>query len=329
MGRWRRFALISAAAAATVALIACGSTEPPPAEKAEMPLEQARVERGRYIAENLALCEHCHSEIDWAAPGTPPVAGKAYAGALFPDEGVPFKVVVPNITPDIETGIGAWTDEELGRAIREGVSRDGRRLFPLMPYMNYRQMSDEDLASVIAYLRSVPPVRNALAKNEFPEPVKATFPPHQPITAPVPQPDASQHGAYLVTLASCVVCHTPMDKQFQPIMPLAFAGGFVMKGPWGEVASGNITPDASGISYYDEERFLQVMKTGDVGGRQLNVMMPSSYYRHLTDEDLKAMYAFIRTLPPVEHRVDNTEEAAPCERCGGRHGLGAGNRGED
>jgi hypothetical protein len=95
------------------------------------------------------------------------------------------------------------------------------------------------------------------------------------------------------------------------------------------VASGNITPDASGISYYDEERFLQVMKTGNVGGRQLNVMMPSSYYQQLTDEDLKAMYAFIRALPAVEHRVDNTEEAAPCERCGGRHGLGSGNRGGD
>src|SRR6185503_8436730 len=97
----------------------------------------------------------------------------------------------PNITPDVETGAGSWTDEQFVRAIREGIGHDGRRLFPMMPYLNFREMSDEDLASVIVYIRSLEPVRNQLPKTVLPEPVKGMLPPHQPITAAVPQPDMS------------------------------------------------------------------------------------------------------------------------------------------
>jgi cytochrome c553 len=200
----------------------------------------------------------------------------------------------------------------------------------MMPYELYKGMSDEDLAAVIAYLRSVPAVRNELAKTELPEPVKQMLPPHQPLTQPVPPPDGSdplERGAYLAQLAECVACHTPIDHQtMQPIMPLAFTGGLEFKGPWGLLHSANITPDASGIAHYDEALFLRVMKTGNVGGRKLNSIMPWGYSRGMTDDDLKAVYAFLKTLPPVAHRMDNTEKAAPCKRCGGVHGLGADNQ---
>jgi mono/diheme cytochrome c family protein len=282
----------------------------------------ARLERGRYIVDGPAHCFECHSEVDWRTPGSQPKAGKKGAGTEFAKYGIPW-LVAPNITPDTETGAGTWTDEQLARAIREGIGHDGRRLFPVMPYSSFRQMSDEDLASVVVYLRSIEPVHNALPKTIIPEPLKASLPAHQPITEPVPSPDLStpvSRGKYLVTIASCASCHTPTKKQ------LEFAGGVSFKGPWGEVSSANLTPDPSGISYYDEALFIKTMRTGHTGARQLSSIMPWGYFRNMTDEDLKAIFAYLQSLPPVQHRVDNTEVATACPVCGGHHGHGEMNR---
>jgi hypothetical protein len=103
---------------------------------------------------------------------------------------------------------------------------------------------------------------------------------------------------------------------------LPFAGGQVLRGPWGEAASKNITPDPSGIPHYDEELFFKVMRTGNPGGRQLNPIMIWGVYRGMTDEDLKAIFAYLRTLKPVQHRVDNTEPPAYCKLCRQTHGFG-------
>lgn len=290
----------------------------------------ARLERGRYIVEGPAHCFECHSEVDWETRGAQPKHGKKGAGTIFVEAGMQW-LVAPNITPDRETGAGNWTDEQFARAIREGIGHDGRRLFPMMPYMNFRQMSDEDLASVVVYLRSLTPVRNVLPKTALPEVIKGSLPPHQPITQPVPGPDMSnplERGKYLVTLGNCMSCHTAMNKQGQPLMPLAFAGGMRFRGPWGEVTSANITPDASGISYYDEAMFVKTLRTGQVGARKLNSVMPWGYFRNMTDEDLKAIYAYLRTVTPVQHRVDNSEEPTVCEVCGGKHGFGDKNHSE-
>ena len=289
----------------------------------------ARLERGRYIVEGPAHCFQCHSDVAWKERGAQPKPGKKGGGTVFAEDGLQW-LVAPNITPDVETGAGTWTDEQFARAIREGIGHDGRRLFPMMPYMNFRQMSDEDLASVIVYVRSLDPVRNALPKTTIPEPVKGILPPQQPITASVPGPDMSNpvaRGQYLVTLGNCVSCHTPMKKG-QFITELTFAGGMSFKGPWGEVTSPNITPDPSGISYYDEALFLQVMRTGHVGARKLNSIMPWGYFRNMTDDDIKSIFAYLRTVPPVQHRVDNTEVATSCPVCGGKHGFGGANHSE-
>ena len=140
---------------------------------------------------------------------------------------------------------------------------------------------------------------------------------------PIPEGDATAiaRGKYLVTLASCSECHTP-TYQLQPLTHLAFAGGTSLKGPWGDVNSANITPDPSGISYYDEALFIQTLRTGHVGARKLSSIMPWGYFRNLTDDDLKAIFAYLRTLPPVRHRVDNTEVPTACPVCGKRHGHG-------
>ncbi len=284
-----------------------------------------RLARGQYLSNNLG-CFECHGEHDWTRHDAPLIEGTRGAGySEFPMAGLPGRIIPANITPDPETGAGRWTDDMLARAIREGIGHDGRALFPFMPYPDFRYASDEDLASVIVYLRSIPPIRKALPPTEIIFPVNyliRTVP--QPITEPVPEPDLStpvKRGQYLVTVAGCTDCHTPQTKG-QPIRGLEFAGGFILEGPWGRLASANITPDASGISYYDEAMFLEMIHTGYVKARKINQVMPWEDFRGLTDEDLKGIFAYLQTLKPVKHRVDNTEPPTYCRLCGSSHGAG-------
>ncbi len=284
-----------------------------------------RLARGRYLATSVMGCTECHSEHDWKAPGAPPLEAKLGAGGIFPELGLPGTVVAPNLTPDPETGAGTWSDDQLARAIREGIGHDGRTLFPLMPYQSFRILSDEDLASIVVYLRSLPPVRNALPKTEIIFPVKyliRSVP--EPLTKPVPPPDRStqvKRGEYLVRIADCDGCHTPQQRG-ESNLALAFAGGFEFEGPLPTVTSANITPDPSGISYYDEELFLQMMHTGKVRARQLSSVMPWKALGNMTDDDLKDIFAYLRTLKPVHHRVDNTLPPTLCKICQAKHGGG-------
>src|SRR3954447_26961129 len=130
----------------------------------------ARLERGRYLVDGVNGCFGCHTDQDWSKPGAPPVAGREGSGHNWADQNFPW-LVAPNITPDKETGVGNWSDDTLARAIREGIGHDGRTLFSVMPYPLYRQMSDEDLASIIVSLRTVPPVRNQLPPTKMPFPL--------------------------------------------------------------------------------------------------------------------------------------------------------------
>jgi mono/diheme cytochrome c family protein len=286
-----------------------------------------RLARGAYLVEHVTGCIACHSPRDLTAPGFPTVPGSALGGRVWSDDGLPW-LVASNNSADRETGVGAWTDDMLARAIREGVGQDGRALFPIMPYRRYRLMSDEDLASVIVYLRSLPPVRQALPKTRVP------FPPGrlinslpEPLTAPVPTPEQStpaRRGEYLVGLAACGDCHTPM-KRGEPIAGLELGGGFLLQSPAGPVASANITPDPTGIPYYDETVFVNMMRTGRVVARKLSDVMPWYYYRAMTDEDLRAVFAYLKTLRPARHAVDNTLPPTACKLCGERHGAGERN----
>ena len=106
------------------------------------------------------------------------------------------------------------------------------------------------------------------------------------------------------------------------MMELDLAGGFLLRGPWGEVASANITPAPSGIPYYDERLFVDTMRTGWVKARKLSQIMPWWVYRGMTEEDLKDVFAYIRAVPAVAHRVDNSKPATACKQCGFSHGAG-------
>ena len=287
----------------------------------------ARLTRGDYLVNHVTDCMACHAEHDWTNREAPILPGKLGSGQdMNLLKGFPGRVYAPNITPDPETGAGNWTDDQLARAIREGVSHDGRALFPFMPYPDYRAMSDEDLASIIVYLRILPPVRKQWQATQLIFPVKyliRSVP--QPLEDPVPEPDVStpaKRGKYLVTISGGCGCHTPTDDHGQPLPGFEFGGGFILDGPWGRVAGANITPDPSGISYYDEALFTQTMRTGAVKARQLSQSMPWHSYRGMTDEDIAAIFAYLKTLKPVRHHVDNTEMPTYCKICRKAHGGG-------
>jgi mono/diheme cytochrome c family protein len=284
----------------------------------------ARLERGVRLAHDTG-CIYCHSPHDYKAPGRPTLPGQELSGQELPYSGLPGRISAPNLTPDREAGSGNWTDDQLARAIREGIGHDGRTLFPIMPYQNLRHMSDEDLASIIVYLRSVPAVRNQPPKTEIIFPVKYLIrSAPKPLTEPVPEPDTSdklQWGSYLVARSGCDDCHTPAIRG-QEIPGMKLAGGFTLTEPWVSATSANITPDSSGISYYDETLFIQAMRTGLVKARQLSPIMPYSEYKYLTDDELKAMFAYVRSVPPVKHRVDNSLPPTDCKLCQGKHGAG-------
>jgi|SRR5450755_2977770 mono/diheme cytochrome c family protein len=289
------------------------------ARKFEPTLERMR--RGDYLVHAVMHCMGCHSKHDFKAD--PPVLlSKEGAGSVLFEEGN-FRLVAPNITSDPETGIGKWSDDAIARAIREGIAVDGSALFPVMPYEHFRRLSDEDLASIVVLLRSLPPTHSDLPPAKIPflfsRLIQAV---PQPVTEPLPEPDMStpaKRGAYLVKMATCSDCHTPLNSKFQPIPGMDMAGG----NPMGEgLVSANLTPDASGIGYYDEALFIETIRTGYVRARKLNSAMPWWIFRNMTDDDLKSVFAYLRTLKPVHHRVDNTETPTQCKLCGNKHGLG-------
>jgi mono/diheme cytochrome c family protein len=281
-----------------------------------------RAERGRYLFNSAFACADCHSAHDNSNPDHPVLANMLGAGEIMPFDNLPGRIVASNLTPDRDTGAGTWTDDQLARAIREGIGHDGRALFPMMPYKHYRRMSDEDLASVAIYIRSLAPVRNPLPATAIIFPVKyliRSVP--EPVASVINDPAPNDRGAYLVNLGGCIDCHTAMDKG-QHLAGMEYAGGQVFAGKWGHAVSANITPDASGIGYYDEALFIQVFRTGYVKARKLDALMPTEQYRGMTDDDLKAMFAYLRTLKPVKHRVDNAEPPTYCKLCRAKHGGG-------
>lgn len=315
----------------------CRSAKPLLPEKAApsllemepIPRTPERLARGKYLVEGLVQCPFCHSEMDYKHRPSQPLPDKKDGGFVFPPEEseipAPYRVVAPNISSDRNYGAGKWRDADFVRALRQGIGHDGRTLFPLMPYTYFRHLSDEDLAAIIVYERSLAPVHIERPKTELPEDIKKTLQALPPAER-VPEPDKSnqvKYGEYLVTVGHCDLCHSPVDEQGNGLPGLMFAGGTPMEGPWGTtVASLNLTPDPSGISYFDEAMFIETIRSGRAKARLLSTAMPWSYFRNLSDDDLKAIYAYLRSVKPVQHRVDNTEPPTYCKVCRSKHGLG-------
>jgi hypothetical protein len=277
--------------------------------------------QGKYLVESVAICFECHSERDFSRPGWPIPPGRVGSGRILWGEGSPNQVIASNITPDRATGIGAWSDQELIRAIRDGVGKSGRLLNPEMPSRYFRSLDDVELRSIVMYLRTIPAVSNRLP--EMARYVPGKYPPTIAMDSIRLTKESStvKRGEHLVRLAGCETCHTPSNEDGF-IRGLEFAGGKVFSHGNQSAATPNLTPDPSGISYYDENRFIEVVRTGKVGAREINSAMPWYFYRHLTDLDLKAIFAYLQALPSVKHQVNNTEPPTKCAKCGFVHGLG-------
>lgn len=292
--------------------LALPAAGPPPDLKVEATPE--RIARGSYLTNHVLVCTACHSERDWSYYSGPMVEGTAgMGGARFGHEhGLPGNLYASNITP---SGIGDWTDGEVARLIASGVNRDGQAIFPLMPYLGYNRLAPEDLHAVVAYLRTLAPVDNQVPSSELDFPLNLivrTMPLPYPATPAPPRADPVAYGEYLATVGGCIECHTPAVDG-TPLPGMQLAGGFVFVLPDGQkVVSANITPHATGIGTWNEETFVQRFKAYDnpraqripAKPGQPNTDMPWTLYAGMETDDLKAIYAYLRTVEPVDNKVE-------------------------
>lgn len=257
---------------------------------------QSPVERGAYLENAVVACGNCHT------PKGPPhvVADKQLAGGFEINEAF-GTARVPNITPDKETGIGNWTDQQLIDAIRHGVRPDGSRIGPPMPIALYRNMSDDDVKALVAYLRTVKPVNNKIAKSEY----KMPLPPVQGqapanVKAP-PKTDKVAYGAYIAgPLGHCVDCHTPMGPRGRDVTRLG-TGGFEMGAPGGgTVVTPNLTPDPeTGLGKWTDAQIEKAIREGvRPDGGKLVPIMAFGHYKNMSADDMGALIAYLKSLKP-------------------------------
>lgn len=283
-----------------------------PAQAMKAPTDAASIEKGKYLVNHVTGCLGCHSKIDDSKPGDFFFPGTEGQGRDFGEiPNYPIHIKARNITPDKATGIGDWTDGEIVRAMREGVSRDGSPLFPQMPYQTYaKTLSDEDALAIVAYLRTLKPIANNPGKTEVkfpismfiravPQPIEASPPPAPPVT------DKMARGNWLLKVCSCGDCHDGKNEKMEPIPGKELAGGakFPLSGDKYVVVP-NITSDqATGIGAYSDADLKRVFEEGKgKDGRDL-YMMPWSYYRGMTAEDKDALFTALRAVKPVANLV--------------------------
>ena len=302
-----------------VALLVSNSCGLEVAPRANITVESSpeRVARGKYLYTVVADCDSCHGERDYSRLYAPVTAsGK---GSVLVLQGLPGKIVAPNITPDRETGLGNWTDGEKIRAIREGISKDSHALHPTMPYPSYYYMSDVDVQALVAYLNVLPAIRNPLPRTELPpDVVKEIRGKPRPVREPVPPANPANqrsYGEYLVTIAYCDECHTPQKKGGTPDILRRYAGGQVFRTAYGSVVSANITPDKdTGIGNWDFLRFRDRLRTFPKeysGVDKLPKIGPDRFtlmhyiaYAGLTDDDMAAIFSFLGVQMAVTQKVE-------------------------
>ncbi len=273
-----------------------------------------RVARGEYLAQHVTGCIDCHSTRDFTRFAGPIVAGTlGKGGERFGEEmGLPGTFYAPNITP---YHLKDWTDGELYRAIVSGVSRDGRPLFPIMPYPSFGKMDKEDIYAIIAYIRSLEPIESTAPESSasFPMNLIMRTIPADPAHLRRPSPsDKIAYGKYMITAAGCADCHTRMEKG-EPLPGMDYAGGFAFPLPSGMLHSANITPDAeTGIGSWSEDMFVQRFRAytdsmfiePQLGPSDFNTIMPWRLLASMHEEDLRAIYAYLRTVKPVKNQVE-------------------------
>lgn len=293
-----------------------------PAPDLKVEITTERVRRGDYLANHVVVCMDCHSKRDFTKFSGPLKEGTlGQGGEKFSEEfGFPGTFFARNITP---SALSEWSDGEIYRAITTGVTKDGRALFPVMPYKHYGMMDPEDVKDIIAYLRSIPAIAHAVPES------KANFPfnfilntiPQKTSPGKKPSPsDRVAYGRYLANIGGCIECHTPPDDKGQKLPGMELAGGWEMSlGNGFIVTTANITPDAeTGIGKWTEADFVARFKAYSdsayvlpaVQPGEFQTIMPWAMYTDMKKDDLAAIYAYLRTVEPVRHSVVKFRELA-------------------
>jgi mono/diheme cytochrome c family protein len=288
----------SQVALAAVAIVGAVSVFVGPSARAETPLE-----RGTYLVRGIAACGNCHTPKD---AGGMPRADMELAGGREFDLPV-GKPIAPNITPDMETGIGAWTDAQIIAAIREGKRPDGTIIGPPMPIELYRGMSDGDVEAIVAYLRTVKQANHKVGKSVYKIPLPSAYGPPVTKVAEVSRDDKLAYGAYLAgPVGHCIECHTPFKAQGVLDMSKVGAGGreleaFSPDGGSAIVISANITSDReSGLGLWSDGEIKTAIRLGESkDGRELVRTMPFDWYAQISEADLDSIVVYLRSLKPV------------------------------
>jgi mono/diheme cytochrome c family protein len=292
--------------------LALPNVGPPPSIAVEKTPEN--IARGAYLANHVTVCMDCHSARipnEYAMPMDGTTLGRG--GERFDQNlGFPGVYFSANITP---AGIGSWTDGEIYRAITTGVRKNGKPIFPVMPYHNYGLADPEDIKAVIAYLRSIPAIEHAVpeSKSDFPMSIILNTIPSkaEPGKRPADMKDSVAQGRYLFTLASCHDCHTPLDKG-KFVESLTLAGGREFNMPGSVIRSANITQDKqTGIGNWTHEMFVQrfaqfrdsATSHRSVAPGEAQTIMPWVMYAGMKDEDLNYIYSYLQTVAPISNAV--------------------------
>ena len=311
------FLLVGAIAGYVYILKAFPKIEPAPDIRVNASPEM--IKRGEYLFNHVTACADCHSTRDYSKFVGPLVPGTVGKGGFEfnKDFGLPGSFFAKNITP---AGLRGWTDGEIFRAITEGVSKNGDPLFPLMPYLSFGKMDKNDIYANIAYMKTLAPIENnvAASKPEFPMNLIMRTIPAKNNLQPVPdKSNSTEYGKYLVNAAGCNDCHTQQEKgEFK--MNLYLAGGQEFKLPGNVILrSANITPDReNGIGVWTKEQFITLFRTyadgtynaPDVKEGEFNTIMPWTFFAGMTDEDLGAIYDYLRTIKPIPVRITKFEK---------------------
>lgn len=273
-----------------------------------------RVARGEYLATSVTVCMDCHSTRDWSKFSGPLTEGTLGRGGERFDQkvGMPGVYYSRNITP---YGIARYSDGELYRLITTGVTKEGRAMFPLMPYPYYGRMDPEDIYCIISYVRSLAPVQNDVPDSQSDFPMNFILNTIPKAAEPAKRPDTTDvlaYGAYMTNATACRECHTQVSRG-QIIPELAFGGGRDFTMPDGSVIrSGNITPEPNtGIGTWTEESFVARFKQYDdtsyhvppVPPGEFNTIMPWTMYAKMKRQDLVAIYTYLKSTKPIVNQV--------------------------
>ncbi len=255
---------------------------------------EVSVERGEYLVRGPAGCGNCHT------PQTPngPDMSKEFGGMMV-DKNPAFEAWAVNITP--ASRVGAWSDDEFARAIREGIRPDGTVIGPPMPITLYRGLSDDDLYSIVAFMRTVAAVDTQTPTSTYNIPLPPAYGPPIDTIPPIPRGVTVAYGEYLAgPVAHCMECHTPMGDMGPKFDTHLGAGGFEFHGPWGTSISANLTSHEDGLAGYSDDE-IKMMITQGIRPDGTRMMPPMGYahYAAMTEGDLDAVVLYLRQLPPL------------------------------